>query len=161
MVAGNKVTGSLGESMSDSLVIGMVLTIINMTIQCVVVSGLLRLLLVLHKRQYIQPTLTRGLPILVISLVTLFLGNLLQIALWAALFLFFNEFSSFSTAFYHSTVNFATLGYGDMVMSEKYRLLGALEAANGVLMFGLTTGFLYTVLSDMMHQGWEENEASG
>ena len=113
-----------------------------MTIQCVVVSGLLRLLLVLHKKQYIQPTLTRGLPILVISLVSLFLGNLLQIALWAALFLFFNEYSSFSTAFYHSIVNFATLGYGDIVMTEKYRLLGSLEAANGVLMFGLTTGFL-------------------
>jgi hypothetical protein len=53
-------------------------------------------------------------------------------------------------------VNFSTLGYGDLVMSEQRRLLGALEAATGVLMFGLTTGFLYAVLNSLMHRAWAE-----
>lgn len=44
------------------------------------------------------------------------------------------EFESFATAFDHSVVNFATLGYGDLVVSEERRLLGALESINGVLM---------------------------
>ena len=53
-------------------------------------------------------------------------------------------------------VNFATLGYGDIVLSAKWRLLGALEAVNGVLMFGLTTGFLYTVLRALMQRAWDD-----
>ena len=53
------------------------------------------------------------------------------------------------TAFYHSAVNFASLGYGDIVMSEKWRLLGALEASNGVLMFGLSAGTLLAVMTNL------------
>lgn len=45
----------------------------------------------------------------------------------------------FTTALYYSAVNFATLGYGDIVMSAQWRLLGPIEAANGVLMFGVST----------------------
>jgi hypothetical protein len=41
-------------------------------------------------------------------------------------------------------------------MSGKGRLLGALEAANGVLMFGLTTGFLFAVLNELMNRAWDE-----
>ncbi len=69
--------------------------------------------------------------------------------LWAKIFVFLEEFQDFSTAFYHSTVNFASLGYGDIVMSEEWRLLGALEACNGILMFGLTTGALLAVMTNL------------
>ena len=53
-----------------------------------------------------------------------------------------------------------TLGYGDIVMSEKRRLLGALEAANGVLMFAPTTGFLYTILSGLLQRYWDEQSGT-
>ena len=69
-----------------------------------------------------------------------------------------DEFQEFSIAFYHSVVNFSTLGYGDMVMSERYRLLGALEALNGVLMIGLSTGALFAVLSELMRKIWDHRE---
>ena len=82
-----------------------------------------------------------------VILTILFVGHLFQIAIWAALFLYLGEFSDFLTAFYHSAVNFASLGYGDIVMSEKWRLLGALEASNGVLMFGLSAGTLLAVMT--------------
>jgi hypothetical protein len=88
--------------------------------------------------------------VLSIVLVVLFSGNMLQMAFWAMLFEFLGEFSDFMTAFYHSAVNFASLGYGDIVMSEKWRLLGALEASNGILMFGLSTGTLLAVISRLI-----------
>lgn len=84
---------------------------------------------------------------LVIVLVLLFCGHLVQIAVWAMLFVRIGEFGDFATAFYHATVNFATLGYGDIVMSEHRRLLGALQAASGVLMFGLSTSALFAVMT--------------
>ena len=90
--------------------------------------------------------------ILVIVLVVLFTGHLVQIAIWAVLFVQIGEFSDFATAFYHSTVNFATLGYGDLVMSERWRLLGALQAASGVLMFGLSTSALFAVMMNIFRR---------
>jgi hypothetical protein len=90
--------------------------------------------------------------ILVIVLVVLFTGHLVQIAIWAVLFVQIGEFSDFATAFYHSTVNFATLGYGDLVMSERWRLLGALQAASGVLMFGLSTSALFAVMTNIFQR---------
>jgi len=72
----------------------------------------------------------------------LILGNLAQVAAWAGLFLAIGEFDDVAQAVYHSAVNFATLGYGDIVMSERHALLGPLEAINGILMVGISTAAL-------------------
>ncbi|ADO49758.1 ion channel [[Enterobacter] lignolyticus] len=73
-------------------------------------------------------------------------GNLLQILLWGVLFLWLGEFNTLKEAVYHSGVNFATLGYGDIVMSAKWKLLGPLEAVNGALMIGLSGASMLAVL---------------
>lgn len=78
------------------------------------------------------------------------LAHLLEIALWGALFMVCGEFSDFGTAFYHSAVNYTTLGYGDVVMTPAWRLLGPLEAANGVLLFGVTTAMVITILQRLI-----------
>jgi hypothetical protein len=78
----------------------------------------------------------------------LVVGNLAQIAIWAVLFRLLGEFETFAAAAYHSAVNFATLGYGDVVMSEQNRFLGPLEAINGVLMVGISTAALMATFQD-------------
>ncbi|MNC72665.1 Ion channel [compost metagenome] len=60
------------------------------------------------------------------------------------------EFDDYTTAVYHSGVNFATLGYGDMVMSPSWRLLGPMEAANGILMFGVSTAVMTAAVMDVI-----------
>ena len=77
------------------------------------------------------------------ALLLIVAAQLAQIAAWAALFIGCGEFSDFPTAFYHSAVNFTTLGYGDLVMSAVWRLLGPLEAVAGMLMFGVSTAVLF------------------
>lgn len=72
----------------------------------------------------------------------LLLGTFSQIAIWAVVFMLVGEFDTFAKAAYHSAVNFSTLGYGDIVMTERNRLLGPLEAINGVLMIGVSTAAL-------------------
>jgi hypothetical protein len=74
------------------------------------------------------------------------MGNLLQIMLWGILFLWLGEFTNLKEAVYHSGVNFATLGYCDIVMSAKWKLLGPLEAVNGALMIGLSGASMLAVL---------------
>ena len=78
------------------------------------------------------------------------IGNLAQISIWAGLFMLLDQFDDFSTAFYHSCVNFVTLGYGDIVMDERWRLLGPLEGANGILMFGVSTAVMTAAVMDVI-----------
>ena len=73
-------------------------------------------------------------------------GHLAQMAVWATVFMVAGEFEVFADAFYHSAVNYTTLGYGDIVMSEHWRLLGPQEAASGSLAFGWSTAAIVTVV---------------
>ena len=84
------------------------------------------------------------------ALLLLVAAQLVQIAAWAALFVACSEFDDFSTAFYHSAMNFTTLGYGDIVMSPAWRLLGPLEAVAGMLMFGTSTAVLFAVMERLV-----------
>jgi hypothetical protein len=74
------------------------------------------------------------------------LGHLLEMAFWAVLFIVCGEFSDFGTAFYHSAVNYTSLGYGDLIMTPSWRLLGPLETANGTLLFGVSTAMIFGVM---------------
>jgi hypothetical protein len=82
--------------------------------------------------------------VLVISLALA--AHLIEIALWAALFMLCGEFQVFGIAYYHSAVNYTTLGYGDLIMTPAWRLLGPLEAADGSLMFGVSTAMTFAVV---------------
>jgi ion channel len=84
------------------------------------------------------------------------LGNCAQMIIWAGLFMLIGEFDDFSTALYHSAVNFVTLGYGDIVMSEHWRLLGPLESANGILMFGVSTAVMTAAVMDIVKRNSDQ-----
>jgi Ion channel len=73
-------------------------------------------------------------------------AHLIAIAVWAELFVMLKEFADFGTAYYHSAVNYTTLGYGELVMTASWRLLGPLEAANGMVLFGVTTAMIFAVI---------------
>jgi hypothetical protein len=81
-------------------------------------------------------------------MILLVLGNLAQLTIWAVVFRLLGEFETMGAAVYHSAVNFATLGYGDIVMSERNRFLGPLEAINGALMIGVSTAALLATFQD-------------
>lgn len=132
-----------------NLLLGCATVFVSMGIQVVVVVVMLRYLLRIVQSTEGNPGFGFDTYVISMVLLMLFAGHLMQIAIWAALFVYLNEFSDFLTAFYHSAVNFASLGYGDIVMSEKWRLLGALEASNGVLMFGLSAGTLLAIMTNL------------
>jgi hypothetical protein len=139
-----------------NILLGCGMIVLCLSLQVLVVSYLLRGLYVLEKKHLLRySTLSIWMLLITVSLVLL-IGNLCQAALWAWLFLALGEYKDFVTALYFSLVNFTTLGYGDLVMSPERRILGALEAANGVLMLGLTTSALYSVVGRIMRKGWRE-----
>jgi hypothetical protein len=98
---------------------------------------------------------------LLIVMVAMMLGNFVQIVIWGALFICLGEFSEPYEAVYHSAVNFTSLGYGDVVMSARWKLMGPLEAANGVLMFGMTSAALMAILQRLIKDQFEAGGRNG
>ncbi|HSC76105.1 MAG TPA: ion channel [Pseudomonadales bacterium] len=98
----------------------------------------------------IEQRLHAGLKPLLIAMVVMMFGTFLQVMLWGALFLWLGEFTELYEAVYHSAVNFAALGYGDVVMQKPWKLLGPLEAINGVLMLGMSAAALMAILQHMI-----------
>jgi hypothetical protein len=87
---------------------------------------------------------------LIVATLVMMIGTLLQIMLWGGLFLWLGEFEHAYDAIYHSAVNFTSLGYGDIVMRRERRLLGPLEAVNGVLMLGMSAATLMAIVQHMI-----------
>lgn len=134
------------------LLVGGLVLLVNMLIQVAAIVVMIRMIIRRGDTGQGTSGTASEISTLIVVLLVLFAGHLVQISVWAGVFLVFEEFSDFTTAFYHSTVNFATLGYGDIVMSERWRLLGALQAASGVLMFGLSTSTLFAVMNQIFRR---------
>jgi hypothetical protein len=96
------------------------------------------------------------LSIVVLVVLLAFSAHLLEIALWAGLFLICGEFRDFGIAFYHSAVNYTTLGYGDIILTPAWRLLGPLEAANGALFFGVSTAMVFAVMQRLIQARYQD-----
>jgi hypothetical protein len=77
-------------------------------------------------------------------------AHLIEIALWAIVFVMCGEFTDFGAAYYHSAVNYTSLGYGDLIMSPRWRLLGPLETANGMLLFGVSTALIFALIQRLV-----------
>jgi hypothetical protein len=77
-------------------------------------------------------------------------GHVVEIGMWALAFELCGEFSNFAVAFYHSAVNYTTLGDNTVVMSARWKLLGPLEAADGMLMFGVSTAMIFAVIQRLI-----------
>ena len=123
-----------------NLLIGSLMMVLNLGIQVLAILFLIR-----HFNKRIgthaaTPSFGKDVHSLSRTMAVLFAGHIFQFATWATLFFALGEFTTFEEAFYHSTVNFTSLGYGDIVMSADWRLLGAMEATSGILMFGISTG---------------------
>ena len=123
--------------------VGIPVILINMLLQSLVSVWCIRFYI---KRFGKREGVLAGMLALFGIITLVMLGNLAQIVIWGALFLWLGEFNTLQEAIYHSGVNFATLGYGDIVMSPQWKMLGPLEAVNGALMIGLSGASMLAVL---------------
>jgi ion channel len=85
-------------------------------------------------------------------------AHLAEIAMWALVFALCGEFRDFAAASYASAENYTTLGYDDVVMTGRWRLLGPLEAADGMLMFGVTTAMLFAVIQRLLQRRLRDSD---
>ena len=75
------------------------------------------------------------------------MAQLLEITIWAVVFVSRGEFARLAATFYHLAMLHTSVGFGDAVMSNSRKLLGPLETANGLLMFGVSTAMIFAICS--------------
>jgi voltage-gated potassium channel len=81
--------------------------------------------------------------------------HMLEIVAYAGLYVALGAVKTFEHALYFSTVTYASIGYGDLSLPEQWRVLGAVEGLNGILLLGWSTAFLVTVVTRM--EIWERD----
>ena len=85
-----------------------------------------------------------GLVILAVSI-----AHVVEISIWAGFYYFatsIKEIPNLEAALYFSTSSFTTVGFGDLVLSEEWRLLSSFEAINGMILFGWSTAYIFAVV---------------
>ena len=75
--------------------------------------------------------------------------HLVEIAFWAFFYTWTQGMPDLPSALYFSAVTYTTTGYGDLVLSKEWRLVGAVEALTGILMCGWSAGFFFAVVTRM------------
>lgn len=123
--------------------------------------GLLLLTYVMSEsRHRLRPHESRMRQALLILFVVFGIFALVTIHIWlyAALFRVLGEVPNFESALYFSTTTFTAVGYGDILISPRWRLVAAIEAANGVILLAWSTTFLLSVTSRLrvLEHDWLE-----
>ena len=68
----------------------------------------------------------------------------LQVLMWAACYRWLC-LASWDSALYFSATSYTTVGYGDIVLPSKWRMLGPIEGILGILMCGLSVSLLFAI----------------
>jgi hypothetical protein len=92
--------------------------------------------------------------VLIRTVIVLVALHILEIVLWAVAYRAMvpdSDLATFEQAVYFSFVTFTTLGFGDITLSESWRLLSGIEALNGILLVGWTTAMIFTVVQRIWH----------
>jgi hypothetical protein len=136
--------------MLSALLLGTGLLLVSLLSFAVAIALVVSLMSRVIRTGYSGESFWKNVAIMVVITLVIAAAHVMEIALWASAFLATGEISTFEKAFYFSAVNYTTLGYGDIVLSDRWRLLGPLEAINGVLLVGLSTAAMFAALSRLV-----------
>jgi len=74
-------------------------------------------------------------------------AHLLEITIWAVYYRLSGALPSMENSFYFSSVTYATIGYGDIVLPAPWRLHAAMEGLTGILMCGWSGAFFFAAVN--------------
>jgi hypothetical protein len=73
--------------------------------------------------------------------------------IWAVAYLALGALPNTRSAMLYSLSSMTTFGHANVFLQDRWQLMGALEALNGIVLFGMTTAFLFAAI----HRTWPLN----
>jgi hypothetical protein len=84
--------------------------------------------------------------VMVVTVSVLMAAHTCEVIVWSLAYAIIDAAPAGVDLLYFAFVNYTTLGYGDVVPMERWRLIGPITAMNGVLVFGWSTAVIFEVL---------------
>ena len=126
-------------------VVGAAACVCNIAIHALVMLVLVRVAQGAAASARLGPSLLL-ITIMVATVAVLMLAHGLEVFVWALTYELVDAVPPGADTLYFAFVNYTTLGYGDVVPVERWRLVGPTTAMCGVLMFGWSTAVIFEVL---------------
>jgi hypothetical protein len=130
--------------------LGALMTIATMAVHALCTAALIAFLRTIHVNHWAIRNLWTRVGVISGLVVALLLVSVLEASLWAAIYVGLGTMRDFAEALYFSLVTFMTLGYGDVTLGDRWRLLASLEAAAGIITFGWTTALIVAAVHRMV-----------
>lgn len=100
----------------------------------------------IDRRRQHKRTVSYFLMLVLLSAILLLAMHCLEASAWAGLYWRIGALGDFQTALLYSLNAFTSYGHENTQLRNSWRLLGAIESMNGVMIFGLTTAFLFNTM---------------
>jgi hypothetical protein len=135
--------------MLRQLLVSIAASFFTIAIHAVVMAGVLWVARIADERATSRQSL-RLVAVMIATVSVLMTAHIAEVAVWSLTYRMVGAASPGTAFFYFAFVNYTTLGYGDVIPIERWRLLGPMTAMNGVLLFGWSTAVIFAVLRKAM-----------
>lgn len=88
--------------------------------------------------------------LLIMVFAVIILLHLTEAAIWATFYRQQGLFPDYETSLYFSLTSYSTIGYGDVLLPQRWRLLGCVEGISGVLLCGVSTAFIFVIVNALI-----------
>ena len=135
--------------MLRQLLVGTAVSSGNIVIHALVMTAVVGVIRIVSAKDRLHPWLFL-IAIMIAAVTALMLAHTSEVMVWSLAYALIGAAPDGTDLMYFAFVNYATLGYGDVVPVENWRLIGPMTAMNGVLLFGWSTAVIFEVLRRAM-----------
>jgi len=131
--------------MFRQLLVATAVSACNITIHALIMVALVEV----ARKASTMPTSRPSLRLIAVMIATvsiLMASHASEVIVWSLVYASIDAAPPGTDFMYFAFVNYTTLGYGDVLPVERWRLLGPLTAMNGVLLFGWSTAVIFEVM---------------
>ncbi len=134
-----------------SLGVGAVMIGVTIIIHIIVCDLVLRMVMGRVRDYFLRFGVHWKIPVLVLAVYAICASLMFQIWMWAFLIYIIddNTLGSISNALYYATSSFTTVGFADIEPVPEWRMLGAVAAMNGMILFGWSAAFIFEILAKL------------
>jgi hypothetical protein len=149
----------LGRTRSDMLAIMFIAAVLVAITVAIHAAGLSVVLSHLLKSHGAPPTQIWRISLLLIRVAWLLIFiHSIEISVWALFYVWEGCLPDAESAFYFSGVTYATIGYGEVVLTKPWRMLGPIEGLTGILMCALSAGIFFATVSRIYSPSLREKQ---
>jgi Ion channel len=140
-----RISGSLRGNMLRQFFVGGGVSLINIAIHALVMTTVVRVAQATNAKVKSHTSLLL-MAVMIPTVSVLMATHVLEVIVWSLAYSIVDAAAPGANLAYFAFVNYTTLGYGDILPVERWRLLGPITAMNGVLLFGWSTAVIFEVL---------------